>query len=94
MIYEKWWNFVCVMICYVDGCIVEFDVLVEGGGLNYEIVYFCDLLCVGEIESLIMMYDYLWQMIVMIDVVCVVFGVCYLGEQVGWRGWVCECGLV
>ncbi|MBY4694530.1 Gfo/Idh/MocA family oxidoreductase [Burkholderia latens] len=79
-IHEKWWNPARATIRYADGRTVEFDVPAEGGGLNYEIAHFCDLLRAGERESPIMTHDHSRRMIAMTDAARAALGVRYSGE--------------
>ncbi|QTO49735.1 Gfo/Idh/MocA family protein [Burkholderia latens] len=79
-IHEKWWNPARATIRYADGRTVEFDVPAEGGGLNYEIAHFCDLLRAGELESPIMTHDHSRRMIAMTDAARAALGVRYSGE--------------
>ncbi|WP_175857739.1 Gfo/Idh/MocA family protein [Burkholderia anthina] len=79
-IHEKWWNPARATIRYADGRTVELDAPVDGGGLNYEIEHFCDLLRAGKRESPIMTHDHSRQMIAMTDAARAALGVRYSGE--------------
>lgn len=76
-IHENWWNPARATIRYADGRVVELDEPFDGGGLNYEIAHFCELLRAGELESPVMTQDHSRRMIAMTDAARAALGVRY-----------------
>lgn len=66
-IHKNWWNPARATIDYLDGRSVEINEPFTAGGLNYEIIHFCDLIRSGATESPIIPHQMSRQMIDMID---------------------------
>ncbi|RKP50286.1 Gfo/Idh/MocA family protein [Pararobbsia silviterrae] len=62
-----WWNPRTATVTYKDGRTVELDVPFEGGGLNYEVAHFCELLRQGRTQSPVISHAVSRQMIDVID---------------------------
>ncbi|WP_238361242.1 hypothetical protein [Burkholderia thailandensis] len=75
-IHENWWNPARATIRYADGRIVELDEPFDGGGLNYEIAHFCELLRAGELGP-VMTHAHSRRMIAMTDAARAALGVRY-----------------
>ncbi|MET5020025.1 gfo/Idh/MocA family oxidoreductase, partial [Burkholderia pseudomallei] len=59
------------------GRVVELDEPFDGGGLNYEIAHFGELLRAGELESPVMTHDHSRRMIALTDAARAALGVRY-----------------
>jgi scyllo-inositol 2-dehydrogenase (NADP+) len=76
-IHENWWNPARATIRYADGRVVELDEPFDGGGLNYEIAHFCDLLREGRTESPVVTHAHSRAMIAMTDAARAALGIRY-----------------
>jgi scyllo-inositol 2-dehydrogenase (NADP+) len=79
-IHKNWWNPARATINYLDGRIVELDVPFTAGGLNYEIIHFCELVSEGAIESPVISHEVSRQMIDMLDKAREIIGLKFKGE--------------
>jgi scyllo-inositol 2-dehydrogenase (NADP+) len=57
MIYENWWNPLRSTIRYRDGRVIELNEPIVGGGFNYEIEHFCELIRLGKTESPVITHE-------------------------------------
>jgi predicted dehydrogenase len=76
-IHENWWNPARATIRYADARVVELDAPFEGGGLNYEIAHFCELLRAGRLESPLITHAHSRAMIAMADAARAALGLRY-----------------
>lgn len=80
VIHQNWWNPAKATIHYLDGRVVELDEPIIGGGLNYEIAHFCDLIRDGKTESPVITHELSRQMIAMLDEAREQIGLKFNGE--------------
>ncbi len=80
LIHKNWWNPAKATIDYVDGRTIELDEPFAHGGLNYELLHFCQLIAEGKIESPIITHDFSRQMLGMIDQARYQVGLYYKAE--------------
>lgn len=73
-IHKNWWNPTSAAIDYLDGRVVKLDVPFTGGGLNYEIAHFCQLIKDNLTESPVISHDMSRKMISMLDKVRDIIG--------------------
>jgi predicted dehydrogenase len=79
-IHKNWWNPAKATINYLDGRSVELDEPFTAGGLNYEILHFCELINNGLTESPVISHELSKQMISMIDQARDCIGLKFKGE--------------
>lgn len=79
-IHKNWWNPARATISYLDGRTVELDEPFTAGGLNYEILHFCELLRQNKTESPIISHDMSRLMIAMLDKTRAQVGLKFKGE--------------